>query len=98
MSVKVNSKFTIAYSDNDIVILIDHDNGASVTNDAENVILWLVEHFGGSLSGRNVYYRDTTGVYDQLNHQNNIFTGFSACPPHIRVALSGLVANSQGIV
>lgn len=95
MSVKVNSNFSLVVSNDDFIILIDNDIGASVTNDAHNVITWLVDHFSGSLGGRRVYYRDTSGTYDELQHVNGAFTTYAACPEHVREALAAMVTKQK---
>lgn len=94
MAVTVHSKFTVPVIDDDFVILIDCDDGRSVTNDAENVIRWLDEHLETGLSQRKVYYRDTIGKYAELVHENATFDSFSPCPSHVELALDELVKQS----
>ena len=61
----------------DIIVIIDHDQGKSVTNDAENVIADLAADF--DLSKYRVIYRDTRGIYDQLLvNRTGHFAGFSS--------------------
>ena len=61
----------------DIIAIIDHDQGKSITNDAENVIADLAVHF--DLSKYHVIYRDTRGIYDQLLVDlTGHFAGFSS--------------------
>jgi hypothetical protein len=48
----------------DVIAIVDHDIGKSVTNDAENVIADLAADF--DLSKYQVIYRDTRGIWDQL--------------------------------
>ena len=60
-----------------VIAIIDHDQGRSVTNDAENVIADLVRQ-GFDLSRYQVIYRDTRGIWDQLLvDSNGHFAGFS---------------------
>ena len=47
-----------------VIVIIDHDQGKSVTNDAEKVIADLAADF--DLSKYLVIYCDTRGIYDQL--------------------------------
>lgn len=59
-----------------VVCVIDHDTGgASVTNDAENVIRDLVEA-GVNLAAMPVIYRDSMGVWDQLVVRDGEFADF----------------------
>ena len=61
----------------DIIAIIDHDQGKSITNDAENVIADLAARF--DLSKCRVIYRDTRGVWDQLLvDRTGHFAGFSS--------------------
>lgn len=71
-----------------VVVLTDLDDGqlqfqpCSVTNDAENVIKYLVKVAGlrsdSDAFGDHecVVYCDTTGRWDELLHQNGKFAGF----------------------
>ncbi|HYD61941.1 MAG TPA: DUF6011 domain-containing protein [Noviherbaspirillum sp.] len=60
-----------------IVCVVDLDNGRSVTNDAENVIADLAAK-GIDLDTHLVIYRDTLGVWDQLQVSNLRFAGFKS--------------------
>ena len=61
-----------------VIAVIDHDQGRSVTNDAENVIADLVAQ-GFDLSRYLVIYRDTRGIWDQLLvDRTGHFAGFSS--------------------
>ena len=60
-----------------VIALIDHDQGKSVTNDAENVIADLAASF--DLSQYRVIYRDTRGIWDELLvDRTGHFAGFSS--------------------
>jgi hypothetical protein len=60
-----------------VIVLIDHDQGKSLTNDAENVIADLAADF--DLSKYLIIYRDTRGIYDQLLVDcTGHFAGFSS--------------------
>jgi hypothetical protein len=61
-----------------VIAIIDHDEGKSVTNDAENVINDLTRQ-GFDLSQYRVIYRDTRGIWDQmLIDRTGHFAGFSS--------------------
>ena len=61
-----------------VIAITDHDQGRSVTNDAENVIADLVAQ-GFDLSRYLVIYRDTRGIWDQLLvDRTGHFAGFSS--------------------
>ena len=61
-----------------VIAIIDHDQGRSVTNDAENVIADLIAQ-GFDLSRYLVIYRDTRGIWDQLLvDRTGHFAGFSS--------------------
>jgi hypothetical protein len=61
-----------------VIAIIDHDEGRTVTNDAENVIADLIAQ-GFDLSRYLVIYRDTRGIWDQLLvDRTGHFAGFSS--------------------
>ena len=61
-----------------VIAIIDHADGKSVTNDAENVIADLVRQ-GFDLSQYRVIYKDTRGIWDQiLVDRAGRFAGFSS--------------------
>ena len=61
-----------------VIAIIDHDGGRSVTNDAQNVIHDLARQ-GFDLSKYRVIYRDTRGTWDQLLvDRSGHFAGFSS--------------------
>jgi hypothetical protein len=57
-----------------VIAVIDLDEGRSVTNDAEAVIAQLAEKF--DLSKYRVIYRDTRGIWDELEVCDGEFAGF----------------------
>jgi hypothetical protein len=60
-----------------VIAIVDHDQGKSVTNDAENVVADLAANF--DLSKYLVIYRDTRGIWDQiLVDRTGHFAGFSS--------------------
>jgi hypothetical protein len=60
-----------------VIAIIDHDQGRSVTNDADNVIDDLTRQ-GFDLARYHVIYRDTRGIWDQLLvDRTGRFAGFS---------------------
>lgn len=61
----------------DVIAIFDHNQGKSVTNDAENVIADLAARF--DLSRYRVIYRDSLGTWDQLLvDSTGHFAGFSS--------------------
>lgn len=61
-----------------VIAITDHDQGRSVTNDADNVIADLAAQ-GFDLSRYLVIYRDTRGIWDQLLvDSTGHFAGFSS--------------------
>lgn len=57
-----------------VIAVLDHDEGRSVTNDADAVIEQLAEKF--DLSRYRVIYRDTRGIWDELRVRDGRFDGF----------------------
>ena len=57
-----------------VIYIADLDRGGrSVTNDADAVVEELVVAF----SAKRIVYRDTTGRWDELRHENGCFVGFA---------------------
>jgi|SRR5215831_18626694 len=66
-----------SYGHGNVIAIIDHDGGRSVTNDAQNVIDDLTRQ-DFDLSKYRVIYRDTRGIWDQLLvDRTGHFAGFS---------------------
>jgi hypothetical protein len=60
-----------------VIAIIDHDAGRTVSNDAANLIADLAADF--DLSKYHVIYRDTRGMWDQiLVDRTGHFVGFSS--------------------
>jgi hypothetical protein len=60
-----------------VIAVVDHDQGRSVTNDADAVIAQLAQKF--DLSQYHVIYKDTRGIWDQmLVDRTGQFAGFSS--------------------
>lgn len=72
----LRASYTITHTDEHQVIIRDDGVGMSVTNDAENVVEDMIRN-GTLQDGQRLYYRDTEGQVDQLEHKNGVFTGFS---------------------
>jgi hypothetical protein len=82
----VRSSFHFVEIDNTKVVIADDANFTgkmSVTNDAENVTIALIENFGANL--RYLYY-DTDGELTELYHDGKVFTGFGL--PELKKGLS----------
>lgn len=61
-----------------VIAIIDHDGGRSVTNDVDNVIDDLTQQ-GFDLLKYRIIYRDTRGIWDQLLvDRTGHFAGFSS--------------------
>lgn len=56
----------------DIVYIVDNDDGMSVTNMAEHVVFEVNKHY----PNRRIVYKDTEGHWDELLHEHGVFKGF----------------------
>lgn len=66
------------YLSDGVIVVIDLDQGRSVTNDADNVVARLAA-YGLPVGVVPVVYRDTLGVFDQLDvSPDGRFVGFVA--------------------
>lgn len=73
--------YQIAAVNDLFILIIDLDNGKTVTNSAEEVIEDLNRSIYGGIGHRQVYYRDTMGRFDQLQTDHGRFTGFAPGTP-----------------
>jgi hypothetical protein len=73
------------------VLVVDQDEGTSVTNNAEHVIADLTR--AQVLAGRRVLYRDTDGRWDELVVQGGVFAGFA---PIGATTLEAAIARAEG--
>jgi len=72
----IGSDWRVVKSDAEqrIVWIVDEDRGrCSVTNDADNVVLALQDEY----PGYRVIYRDSMGLWDELQHEAGRFIGFA---------------------
>lgn len=71
------------------IVLIDLDQGKSITNNAHEVI----EHLNKTvpIGPRKVYYRDTMGRFDELKVKDGRFVGFAPCSDSQQVKFSELI-------
>ena len=74
---KVRAVYSRAVYGN-VIAIIDHDEGRSVTNDAVNIIDDLARQ-GFDLTKCRVIYKDTSGIWDEiLTDRTGRFAGFSS--------------------
>ena len=89
-----SAMFRVVYSDDFMIVLVDLDQGKSVTNDAVNVISRLSVQV--PIAGRRVYYRDTDGRYDELRVcHDKYFMGFAPCSDNQQLFFADIVANNM---
>ena len=55
-----------------MVYITDDNIGRSVTNDAENVVAELNKIY----PNYRIFYQDSMGDWDELDHKNGVFKGF----------------------
>jgi hypothetical protein len=60
------------------VLVVDRDGPVSVTNDAENVVGYVL---CGHPNKPRILYKDTDGEWDELLHDGEKFTGFALLTP-----------------
>ena len=74
------SHFEIVTYNDIFILLVDLDEGRSVTNDADRVIRILQSQIPGGIGKRLVIYRDTTGRFDRMQiDSDGDFLGFALC-------------------
>ncbi|PZQ86898.1 MAG: hypothetical protein DI542_13045 [Acinetobacter johnsonii] len=85
--------FDIVYQDETMLILLDLDRGATITNSAEQVVR-LVDGLVDGIGKRRLIYRDTAGRYDEILVDSGVFRGFKACSISQQDFLRGLLLKS----
>jgi hypothetical protein len=76
----------------DVIVVIDHDKGCSVTKDADAVIAFLAERF--DLSKYRVVYQNDRGIWDQLRVEAGRFAGFRCLN---RTTLEAAIEKLNGV-
>lgn len=89
---KMEASFDVLLETDMFIIIADRDDGGrSVTNDAINVVD-RVSHLVGGIGKRHLYYRDSTGRYDEMTVLDEAFKCFSPCTDNQQKALSNWVS------
>lgn len=79
MSKPLATYVTVQVTDVLVLIADPGGDGRSVTNDAESVVARVDREVGG-LGARTLYYRDSAGQFDRLQHDGaGRFVGFAPC-------------------
>lgn len=73
------------------VLIVDPDQGRSMTNAAAEICRDLDSSIEGGLAKRRIYYRDTMGRFDEMRHEQGEFKGFAPCSDHQQEFLAKLV-------
>ena len=60
--------FEILLCNKTMVILVDRDDGPTVTNAPNEALEWLDLQLEGGIKGRRVIYRDTANRFDEILH------------------------------
>lgn len=79
-----------------VVCVIDHDNGRSVTNDVDNVLAGIAAEVT-DLRSHRVIYRDTAGIWDEivLNEDGTFKTFRSINETQLAAALARIGASTS---
>ena len=91
----MRSSFDIIIVNDLAIILIDLNKGKSVSSDAPNVVNDLQKKIPGGVGFRRIYYRDSTGRYDQFIVKNEKFIDFAPCTNSQQKYLRLLVKSSN---
>ncbi len=80
-SIGFDKNYAVAAVNDLFILLIDIDNGRTITNSAARVIEDLNGSLPGGIGRHRVFYRDTMGRFDQLETDNGRFIGFAPGTP-----------------
>ena len=83
---RIMCRYTIVEHCEKYIYIKDQDGPMSITNDAENLVkhlgnLGLLQNMKGEV--RDLYYMDTSGDIDTLDHDGKIFQGFIPGAKHL---------------
>lgn len=76
MFIQLRCAFEISVVTDLLVLIIDCNEGTSVTNDVESVVNVLSIELPGGLGNRRVYYSDSMGRFDEILVKHGRFCGF----------------------
>lgn len=85
--------YTIQKVTDTFVLISDNNRGLSVTNAARHIVSELHERLKGGIGHRRLYYRDSTGRFDELMHEGGRYSGFLPCSEGQQAFLSGQVTR-----
>lgn len=76
IGIRLKSDFT-AYEYPNVIAIVDSDTPGkmSVTNDAESVVAWCFQIYGGF---EHIIYQDSRGVWDELTFKDGRFDGYKS--------------------
>lgn len=73
--------FQIIHQDDDLIYIKDLNLGSmSVTNDVENVLKRICAGIHEGIGKRRVFYKDSMGRIDEIQHDRGHFKGFKNIP------------------
>lgn len=75
----MKARFNIIYNDETYILIEDQCeiyNSMSITNDAEGVVEYLIKDSIVDVSNKKIFYVDTEGRVDELEHNGQKFIGF----------------------
>lgn len=87
------AKFKVQRSNDIFILILDLNSGQTITDNASDVICRLNQDIDTGLKRRKVYYRDTSGQYDQLDHDNGTFKRILPCTQSQQSFLSAFTTN-----
>lgn len=60
------------------IYLEDCNNGLSITNSAEDIVIELEDKIDDGLKNRRIFYKDTTGTIDEILVKYGLFLDFKS--------------------
>lgn len=95
MNRRLKSDIEIIHRDDAKIVLVDLDLGRkSLTNDAENVIMFLNDL--GLSDDQRVFYKDSDGEWGELHHYNGEFLRFYPCIARVSEELQDIYKYKTG--
>lgn len=79
MSIRCSYSIVVCDVERITLVLRDRNQGMSITNDADNLVMHLANE-GLIRSNTALYYYDSEGQLDQILHDGHKFFGFAPSP------------------
>ena len=87
------AEYSIFFVCDSYVVIVDALAPRSITNDASSVVERVNVELRHGLGHRKLYYRDSANHFDELGHDQGVFTSFAPCSESQQNFFINLIAS-----